>query len=208
MTDDDRLQVMLRFFKVMADETRLRIVGILAGGERSVEELSRLLRLTSPTVSHHLARLKDLALVEMRAEGTTHLYHLNDATLRTMSREILVPGRISSSVASEDSDAWERKILRDFFDGERLKEIPASRKKREVILRWLVRQFEPGVRYQEPALNEIIKRHHPDAATLRREMIGHRLMQRDQGIYWRTPEPLDDAYAGGPDQAPWCDCIW
>ncbi|MDB5097460.1 MAG: ArsR family transcriptional regulator, partial [Cyanobacteria bacterium RYN_339] len=68
---------------------------------------------------------------------------------------------------------------------ERLKEIPASRKKREVVLRWLADRFEIGPRYAEREVNEVIKRHHPDFATLRRELIGANLMQREAGEYWR-----------------------
>jgi hypothetical protein len=34
-------------------------------------------------------------------------------------------------------------------------------------------------------VNEIIKRSHPDTATLRRELIGNHLMQREAGSYWR-----------------------
>jgi hypothetical protein len=35
-------------------------------------------------------------------------------------------------------------------------------------------------------VNEIIQRHHPDSATLRRELIGAGLMQREGGVYWRV----------------------
>jgi hypothetical protein len=43
------------------------------------------------------------------------------------------------------------------------------------------------VRYPEARINELIKRHHPDFATLRRELIGQGLMEREAGIYWRSP---------------------
>ena len=76
-------------------------------------------------------------------------------------------------------------MLRDFFEGTRLKEIPASRKKRSVILRWLATQFEHGILYKEAQVNEIIERHHPDTAWLRRELIAEKLMQRENGMYWR-----------------------
>ncbi|MEZ4544419.1 MAG: metalloregulator ArsR/SmtB family transcription factor [Cyanobacteriota/Melainabacteria group bacterium] len=56
---------MLLFFKALSDESRLKIVGILASGDRSVEELASLLELRAPTVSHHLSRLKKTGLVHM-----------------------------------------------------------------------------------------------------------------------------------------------
>jgi DNA-binding transcriptional ArsR family regulator len=183
----ESLDLAVRFFKALADESRLRLVGILAHQERSVEELAAMLDLRAPTVSHHLARLRVIGLVTMRPEGTTHLYRLATEALRTMSRDLLTPERIGSLADDVEGEAWERKVLRDFFEGERLKEIPASRKKREVILRWLANRFEPGMRYPEREVNAIIKRHHPDSATLRRELIGYGWLQRENGVYWRPP---------------------
>lgn len=179
---------LLRFFKVLADENRLKLLGILATREHSVEELAALLQLKAPTISHHLARLKELALVQMRSEGNTHFYRLDAENLRATSKGLLSSEKMMALVPLKEmeGDAWERKVIRDFFEGPFLKEIPASRKKRSVVLRWLANLFEPGVHYSEVQVNEIIKRHHPDAATLRREMIGERLLQREQGIYWRV----------------------
>lgn len=201
---DERIEAALRFFKVLADESRLKILGILASRECSVEELAALLSLRAPTVSHHLGRLKELGLVTMRADGNTHLYTLELEALRTLSKDVLSPDAVAAlgeNAVSGAGDAWERKVLRDFFDGERLKEIPASRKKRSVVLRWLADRFELGARYPESAVNATIARHHPDFATLRRELIGAQLMQRENGVYWRVEMPFPastDGHPGGP----------
>jgi hypothetical protein len=184
---DQELALLLGFFKALADESRLKILGILANRECSVEELAESLNLKGPTVSHHLARLKELELVTMRPEGNTHVYTLNPAGIHKLSKDLLTQERIASLAADVSEDAWEKKVLRSFFEGDRLKEIPASRKKRLVILKWLVDQFEEGVNYPEKEINEVIKRHHPDYATLRRELIGNQLMARENGIYWRLP---------------------
>jgi DNA-binding transcriptional ArsR family regulator len=182
---EESLQTLLQFFKALADENRLKLLGILANRECSVEELAALLRLKAPTVSHHLTKLKELELVEMRTEGNTHLYRLHAEGLQRLNKTLLTPENVATLVELEDGDAWERKVLRDFFDGERLKEIPSSRKKREVILKWLASQFERGRTYTETEVNEIIQRSHPDSATLRRELIGAHLLQREAGVYWR-----------------------
>jgi len=185
---EEEFQALLQFFKVLADENRLKLLGLLANREYSVEELAAMLKLKAPTVSHHLARLKELGLVGMRAEGNTHIYWLNTESLRSINKELsssLSSEKMASLVDDIEGEAWERKVLRDFFEGERLKEIPASRKKRSIVLKWLANQFEMGVRYSEAQVNEIIKRHHPDSAYFRRELIGEKLMQRDQGLYWR-----------------------
>ena len=177
--------VVLEFFKVLADESRLRLVGLLAAGERSVDELAALLNLRAPTVSHHLARLRALGLVSMRADGNVHVYRLEPETLRGLSRQVLALDEIVALADDVDAEAWQRKVLRDFFDGQRLKEIPASRKKREVVVRWLASQFPIDVQYREVDVNALLKRYHPDTATLRRELVGAGLLRREHSIYWR-----------------------
>jgi DNA-binding transcriptional ArsR family regulator len=177
---------MLSFFKALSDESRLKIVGALSSNEHSVDALAEMLGLRAPTVSHHLSKLKELDLVTMRTEGNTHLYQLNVQELRSLSRQLLAPNTMVTIRNDVTTDAWERKVLGDFFVGERLKEIPASRKKREVILRWLVERFEAEKRYSEKQVNAIIGKHHPDFATLRRELICARLLERQDGYYWRT----------------------
>ena len=72
-------ETLLAFFKALADESRLRIVGLLAEREHSVQELARALDLKEPTVSHHLPILKATGLVTARAEGTTR-WHALDRT--------------------------------------------------------------------------------------------------------------------------------
>jgi dienelactone hydrolase len=185
----EEFQSLLQFFKVLADENRLKLLGILANGEKSVEELAALLQLRAPTISHHLARLKELDLVGVRNDGNIHFYWLNAEALRRSNKLILTPEKMASLVDIADGDSWERKVLRDFFEGSRLKEIPASVKKRGVILKWLANQFEYSTVYTEAQVNEIIQRHHPDSASLRRELISAKnaLMQREGGLYWRIP---------------------
>jgi len=181
----EQFQNLLQFFKALADESRLKIVGILANQECSVEELAVLLQLKEPTVSHHLAKLKELNLVTMRPEGNSRLYQLDSEALQSISKKIFAPEQIASLIEDVDTEAWETKVLKNYFEGDNLKEIPASRKKRLVILKWLANKFEVGVQYPERTVNEILKCYHADYATLRRELIGYQLMQRDNGIYWR-----------------------
>lgn len=182
----DEFQTLLQFLKTLADENRLKLIGLLANRELSVGELAKQLNLKEPTVSHHLARLRELGLVRMRAEGTTHRYQLRSETLHRLSRELFTPPQVASIADNVEGERWERKVLKTYFEGDRLTQIPSTRKKRNVILNWLATQFEPGERYPEVRVNEIIKRHHPDSATLRREMIMTGLMLRKDGVYWRT----------------------
>jgi hypothetical protein len=179
MTQED-LPKLLRFFKVMADESRLRILGLLSSGEHSVDEVAKLLGVKPPTVSHHLAKLKELDLVSMRIEGTSHVYRLRRRALTELSRDLLTERKLSDLADGLHS---ERKIVRDFVDGDAIR-IPAARKKREVLLRWLAKRFERGVRYSEKEVDRILGLEN-DFFTLRRELVGYRLLAREKGVYWR-----------------------
>lgn len=186
MSETDQA-ALLAFFKAMANESRLRIVGLLAAREHSVQQLAEILGLSEPTVSHHLAVLKELGLVSARAEGVVRWHALEPKALARMNRALL--DQKSIAALAPKSEGTEARVLSSFLDEEgRLKSIPASRRKRTVILRWLARQFDEGTRYPESRVNEIIQRRHWDSATLRREMIGHRMMAREKGVYWRLPE--------------------
>jgi hypothetical protein len=82
---------------------------------------------------------------------------------------------------------YDERVVANFVDpGGRLLGIPAQRKKRLAVLRWLVEDFQPGRRYAEAEVNQIISRRHPDFAALRRLLIDEELMQRRRAIYWRT----------------------
>lgn len=175
----------VEFFKLMADETRLKLIGLLAQQERSVGELAEILELREPTISHHLSRLSATGLVGMRPDGTTRRYRLKSDVLHQWSRELLSEESLAAMSLESGAEKWEDKVLRTYLQSGSLAKIPDSRKKRDVVLRWLVTQFEEGRRYPEREVNEIIGQFHPDFATLRRELIGLRVMEREGGVYWR-----------------------
>ena len=187
--DPEAFETLLRFLKTVAHESRLKLLGLLAEREHTVGQLAELLALKEPTVSHHLSKLQELDLVRMRAEGTAHFYGLNGETLQRLNRELFTPEQVASIADNVEGESWERKVLKTYFQDGRLTKVPDTRKKRDVILKWLATQFEEGVRYSEPQVNAIIKRYHEDSATLRRELIGSKLMQRENGIYWRVATP-------------------
>jgi biotin operon repressor len=179
---------MLAFFKALADANRLKIVGLLAQRPYSGEELAALLGLKPSTISHHLSRLAQVGLVSARAEGYYSVYQFEETALQKMSL-LFARADLVTVAAGVDVDGYDRKVIRDFTrpDGS-LKEIPAQRKKLEAILRYVVRDFEPGKRYPEKQVNEILARFHADTASLRRELVAARLMEREGGggEYWRA----------------------
>ncbi len=183
---EEENELLLRFFKVLSDSNRLKLLGLLANKEYSVDELATMLRLKSPTVLRHLAALRELGVVDVRFESNRRIYSFHSETMQRLSKEFLATLREASIVDDAEGDAWERKVLRDYFEGDRIKDIPADNKKRTVILRWFAGLFEPAVQYREKEVNEIIKRHHPDWANFRRTLVDSGFMRREHGIYWRS----------------------
>jgi hypothetical protein len=180
---------LVTFFKALADPNRLKIVGLLAEKPYSVEELAALLQLKPPTVSHHLSRLAEAELVTSRGESYYTVYQLDRKLLEEKSRSMFSQGDLSTVAAEVDVDAYDNKVIKDYSkrDGS-LKTLPAQRKKLEAILRHVVKAFEVGKRYSEKRVNEILSQYHQDTATLRRELVGFKLMEREGGggEYWRV----------------------
>ncbi len=70
-----------KFFKALADETRLRILKLLEVREMCVCEVMVALNLTQPTASHHLGLLEGAGLVRDRKEGKWVFYSIADPKL-------------------------------------------------------------------------------------------------------------------------------
>ncbi|MBK7610516.1 MAG: DUF2087 domain-containing protein [Actinomycetales bacterium] len=102
---------------------------------------------------------------------------------------------ITSAAAERTPDeVFRDKTLRAFFDGERLRSIPAKRKARVVVLLELLRRFEPGRTYAEREVNDLLRASHDDVASLRRELVDYRYLERADGRYWVTNrDPVRDA---------------
>jgi len=180
---------LVTFFKALADANRLKIVGLLAEKSYSVEELAALLQLKPSTVSHHLSKLAEAELVSSRAESYYSIYQLDKKMLEEKSRSMFSQTELSNVAAEVDADAYDNKVVKDYSkrDGS-LKTLPAQRKKLEAVLLHVVQSFEMGKRYSEKRVNEILSQYHEDTATLRRELVGYGLMQREGGgdEYWRV----------------------
>ncbi len=190
MEQQPEFDTLLNFFKALGNESRLKIIGLLAERERTVGELAAALGVKEPTVSQHLDMLKYVGLVNVRPEGNFRFYSFNPQALISMNREVFSREGLASIVgeAVESGDDFERKVFKSFFNGERIVQLPSSEKKYAVILRWLAERFEYGVQYPEKQVNEILTRHHPDYALLRRELVDRGYMRREKGIYWRIGE--------------------
>jgi len=191
MDAENLSQELLDFFKALSDANRLKIVGLLSQQPLTVEQLAALLNLGVSTTSHHLARLSKAGLVEARADGHYYYYSLRLDALQEMAQRLLKTETLPRLSEDVDLDAYDRKVLATFTDEEgRITAFPAQEKKYQVLLRYVLKAFEPGVRYSEKQVNEILSRFSDDTASLRRGLIEYKYMAREGGggAYWRIDE--------------------
>ena len=179
---------LLAFFRALADPSRLKIVGLLAQQPYPVEQLSAIVGLGESTVSHHLSRLSEAGLVRARAEGHYSVYSLVPEVLSEKARRLLRTERLTELADGVDRGSFDRKVLATFTgtDG-RFTAFPTQEKKFLVLLRHVLQDFEPGVRYSEREVNAVLLRHSDDTARLRRSLVEYGLMDREGGgrDYWR-----------------------
>ena len=76
------------FAKALADDTRQKIMKICCCNWLSVNEIVEHLNVTQPTVSHHLAILREAGLVNVREEGKQTFYQLNQGRLASCCTDL------------------------------------------------------------------------------------------------------------------------
>ena len=84
LTDDLTLAYMAERFQCFADPTRLKIINALLLSELCVCDLTKIMQMTQPAVSHHLKQLRQMRLVKSRREGKTVFYSLADDHVKTI----------------------------------------------------------------------------------------------------------------------------
>lgn len=99
------LDSILSVFRAAGEETRLRILVLLAQGELTVSELTQILAQSQPRVSRHLKVLAEAGMVERYREGAWVFYRLNDAADAA--------GVLISPIVAELARAADRVIARD-----------------------------------------------------------------------------------------------
>lgn len=175
----ENLSTLISICKILLDEERLKILGCLAHEAHSVEMLAKRLGLKPAALSRQLAKLQEAGLAH---PVPPNLYQLDLKNLHTLKKDLFALEKGESGGEQNADD----KILNAFLDGERLKHLPSKLAKLQVVLNWLANKFDPEVRYPERVVNQILQRHHPDYASLRRFLVDYGFMQRQAGIYWRV----------------------
>ena len=174
---------------LLAEPDRLKALATVALGANSLPDVAEYARLDPKSAAKALSRLVAGGLVE---GGSGEGYRVRYETLRAAVR----PPADESEPAEESGN----EVLRRFIHKGRLLAMPAAHGKRRVVLDHLAGLFEPGRRYPEPEVNELLGRYHPDYAMLRRYLVDDGFLDRadETGpgtrsvkVYWRTGGSVD-----------------
>ena len=184
---------LLTALRALADPTRLRIAGRLADGPVSEKDLAAELALSPAIVRRQVAKLVDAGLVSVDGDVPRTRQALRLEAVAALGRRLaeLEPDARSDpgpgvGPGGEDLPPDEARILRAFFEADRLTTIPATGSKRLVVLRYLRdRCFVEDRPYPEKEVNQRLAVFHPDVAALRRYLVDEGLMTRADGEYRR-----------------------
>lgn len=172
------------FLRLALDPVRLALLGAAAVGSVDAEDVANRLGVPQHRVERALGRLRSVGLIddELRLDATV---------LRSISQQLPDLAPADDAVLGGTWSEAERAVLGRFFERDRLREIPANRSKRLVVLERIVQQFEPGLRYKEREVDRRLQLFHPDHAALRRYLVDEGLMTRADGSYWRSGGRFD-----------------
>ena len=178
--------------RLLLDPDRLAVAGALSSRQMTTKEVVDATGRNQRVVLTAIGDLRAAGLVAVDGEH----YAIDVGALRDAARaaaELDVPmDPIIGYGMTEDEQA----ILRRFFAGRTLTEIPSNRAKRQVLLQRLALDFDVGRRYTEREVNDILFVFHPDWSTLRRYLVDEGFLDRehldDQNWYWRTGGRITD----------------
>jgi len=165
--------------RIVADPLRLSILGRAAEGRVSLEEIGDVFDVPKKKVVEAIGKLRASGLIDAQLR-------LVPEVLRDVAAALPTAAAASAVITEGPWDDEEREVLRRFFSGTRLVEIPTNRSKRQLVLERLAQEFEPGLRYEESSVSFTLQLFHPDYTALRRYLVDEGFLTRAEGVYWRT----------------------
>jgi hypothetical protein len=170
---------------LLAEPDRLKALAAVALGATTLDAVAERAGLAPREAARALNRLVAGGLLE-GAPGSRYGVRVDvlRAAVRRPAPERPDGGQVGSDVVGR------------FLRGDRHVQIPAARGKRLAVLDHLAGLFEPGRRYPEREVNEILRAWHPDYAMLRRHLVDEGFLDRadelapsgsrSEKVYWRS----------------------
>ena len=113
------------------------------------------------------------------------MYSLHKEIFQTSILEILQQESDEAQKQAQRDADYRKRVIDTFFEYGKLKSIPAQLKKERIVLEVIAEAFDFDRMYSEREVNMIIADFHDDFCTIRRDMVGERLLGRNGIEYWR-----------------------
>ena len=193
---------------LLAESDRLRALAAVTLGADTLAEVAERADLEPKEAARALSRLVAGGLLE---GGAGKGYRVRTEALKAAARRPAAAGSAAAGSGGSGGQGGgppgpaagspEADVLRRFVHNGRLLAMPAAHGKRRVVLDHLAGLFEPGRRYPEPEVNQLLERYHPDYAMLRRYLVDDGFLDRADvpapsgshsvKVYWRTGGSVD-----------------
>lgn len=182
---------------LLLDPDRLAVAGALAARAMTTDDLVAATGRDRRTVLTCVGDLRNAGLVASSVGGG---YELDVESLRTLARrhaEVEIPMDPSIGFGMTDD---ERAVLARYFSGRTLIELPSQRSKQLIVLQRLALEFDPGRRYREAEVNDLLLPFSRDWSMLRRHLVDEgfldRAAQPGGNLYWRSGGRVTDPPPG------------
>lgn len=163
--------------KAVADRNRLKILSLLKGSPKVVEQIAAELNISVSTASFHLEKLKAAGLVCDEKLQYYKKYSLTEGVLDISLNDMIDTG---------GGDVFERSVVGESFANGRIEKLPVQRIKREIVLREIAKNIKPNRAYSERAINIYIADYCDDFVTVRKELLKLGVLSFKNGEYRLT----------------------
>lgn len=201
----------LPFLKLIADKTRLSIVGLLADQPRSGDELAAILDLNPSTVSQHISRMKKLGLIQVRAEQYYNIYEVDferfNAFVGGLTAVQLATHILNSPHINQE--AYQQQILDKWLVDNSIQGVPSQIQHRPVLIAWLTDKFEQDKKYGREQVRDVLAAYcNPK---VQKDWL--KILQKERCLsatkdkywFWRSDSPLAKTAVFDPSILPQAD---
>jgi len=164
--------------RLLADDARLKVFAALVLEAHHSSEIADRAGLPARDAIKVLAELEAAGLAARSGDG----WHACPEALAEAAAGI----GGGPEDAFSDRDPVEAAVLRTYLGQGRIRQLPVQRAKRLMVLDHVAGGFEPGVRYDEDEVVEILRTFTDDHTALRRHLVDEGFLGREGGVFWRT----------------------
>lgn len=183
--DGDHRRSAATIVGLLADSDRRRVLAAIELGATTLHQVTTATALADQRSAKALARLVEGGIVTTTPDGGFAV--AGDVFTEAARAALQRPPSTEHSAETPDV----RRVLDAFVRDGCVVSMPTAPSKRRVVLDFLARRFEPGRRYTETEVNEMLAGHTADPATLRRFLVDATFLGRADGRYWRTGGTFD-----------------